>query len=40
MDPAPGLAPDPAISVTDFQDANQKLLISFSAYFFLKGTFT
>jgi hypothetical protein len=37
MDPAP----DPAILVLDLQDSNKKLYFSpsFSAYYFLKGTF-
>jgi hypothetical protein len=39
MDPAP--APDPVIFVLDLQDANKKpFFLSFSADYFLKGTFT
>jgi hypothetical protein len=41
--PAPKLAPGPAIFVTDLQDANKKLPVFFSKFFYLliyEGTFT
>jgi hypothetical protein len=37
MDPHPGAAPDPAIFVTDLQEANKKQFLNiFSAYYFWK----
>ena len=38
----PDADPDPAIFVIDLQEANKNLIFlqSFSAYYFLKGTFT
>jgi hypothetical protein len=37
MDPDPDADPDPAIFITDLQDANKKILKKgFSAYYFLK----